>query len=209
MYVSSFICLLCVGNFSLHLKKRFWSYIYLGECPKIEYGHHFHGNQTRDFFFICSPSFFILIIINIQWNDWAEKWAKQFLDQHPPPPSPKGEGTVGGGDTKPNSLGTTGQTHWPTHRSGKRCSWTRRITVWSITEVTLTVIFDRSVDAYLRLSVEDELSERVDAVSLQMHLFHFGAVQHVHKRLQQHFNIYNLKTHFWYTEESTCMSHDC
>ena len=53
--------------------------MYLGECPKIEYGHHFHGNKPREFF--SSLYLFILIIINIQWNDWVEKWAKQFLDQ--------------------------------------------------------------------------------------------------------------------------------
>ena len=85
--VRFFICLLCVCNFSLHLKKRVWRYMYLGECPKIEYGCHFHGNQLRDFF---SPHVFILIIINIQWNDWVEKLAKQFLDQHPPPLRSKG-----------------------------------------------------------------------------------------------------------------------
>ena len=46
---------------------------------------HFHGNQPREIFFGLSPYFFILIIINIQWNDWVKKWPKQFLDQHPPP----------------------------------------------------------------------------------------------------------------------------
>ena len=45
------MCLLCLCNFSLHLKKLFWSYRYIGECPKIEYGRHFHGNQTRRIFF--------------------------------------------------------------------------------------------------------------------------------------------------------------
>ena len=30
--------------------------------------------------------FFVLIIINIQWNDWVGKWAKQFIDQHSPSP---------------------------------------------------------------------------------------------------------------------------
>ena len=35
---------------------------------------------------VFSPYCFILIIINIQWNDWdLEKWAKQFFDQPPPP----------------------------------------------------------------------------------------------------------------------------
>ena len=33
---------------------------------------------------IFSPDFFILIIINVQWNEWVEKWAKQFFDQHLP-----------------------------------------------------------------------------------------------------------------------------
>ena len=40
-------------------------------CPKIEYGRHFHGNQPREIFFFSI--FFILIIINIQLNDWVEK----------------------------------------------------------------------------------------------------------------------------------------
>ena len=38
-----------------------------GECPKIEYGRHFHGNQQRGKkIWIFSPYFFILIIINVQ-----------------------------------------------------------------------------------------------------------------------------------------------
>ena len=89
LYVSSFICLLCVCNFSLHLKKRFWIYMYLGECPKIEYGRHFHGNQPREICCCCVFSIFFHtdhnIYIYIQWNDWVEKWAKQFFDQPPPP----------------------------------------------------------------------------------------------------------------------------
>ena len=35
----------------------------LFECPKIEYGRHFHGNEPRELF---SPSFFILVKINVQ-----------------------------------------------------------------------------------------------------------------------------------------------
>ena len=37
---------------------------------------------NRGTFFLCAFFiFFILIIIHIQWNDWVEKWAKQFFDQ--------------------------------------------------------------------------------------------------------------------------------
>ena len=70
MYVSLFICLLCVCNFSLHLKKRFWSYMYLGECPKIEYGRHFHGNQPRKFFCFV----FISIFFHTDHNKYTMKW---------------------------------------------------------------------------------------------------------------------------------------
>ena len=31
-----------------------------------------------------SPYFFILITINVKWNEWIEKWAKQFFDKHLP-----------------------------------------------------------------------------------------------------------------------------
>ena len=40
--------------------------LYLGECPKIKDGRHFHGNEAREqnhFFF---SMFFILIIINVK-----------------------------------------------------------------------------------------------------------------------------------------------
>ena len=35
-------------------------------------------------YFVFFSIFFILIIINVQWNEWVEKWAKQFFDQHLP-----------------------------------------------------------------------------------------------------------------------------
>ena len=38
------------------------------------------GNFVLFFFSI----FFILIIINVKWNEWIEKWTKQFFDQHLP-----------------------------------------------------------------------------------------------------------------------------
>ena len=64
LYVFSFICLLGVCTFSLHVKEVFLSYMYLGECPKIEYGRHFHGNQPREK--ICLNFSPYLIIIDVQ-----------------------------------------------------------------------------------------------------------------------------------------------
>ena len=40
-------------------------------------------NRMEKIILIFSLHIFILFIINIQWNEWVEKWAKQFLDQHP------------------------------------------------------------------------------------------------------------------------------
>ena len=48
LYVSSSVYLLSVRKFSLHLKEPFKSYMYLGECPKIKDGRHFHGNEARE-----------------------------------------------------------------------------------------------------------------------------------------------------------------
>ena len=57
-------------SFSLHLKKRFWSYMYLGVCPKIEYGRHFHGNQPRE-----KKMFgFFLHIFHTDHNKYTMKW---------------------------------------------------------------------------------------------------------------------------------------
>ena len=39
------------------------------------------GKKIILFFFTI---FFILIIINVQWKEWVEKWGKQFFDQHLP-----------------------------------------------------------------------------------------------------------------------------
>ena len=40
--------------------------------------------------------FLILIIINVKWNEWIEKWAKQFFDQHLPLTGPiNGSYTLG------------------------------------------------------------------------------------------------------------------
>ena len=36
-----------------------------------------------------SPYVFILIIINVKWNEWIEKWAKTFFDQHLPLTGPR------------------------------------------------------------------------------------------------------------------------
>ena len=47
--------------------------MYLGECPKIKDGCHFHGKESagkKSFFFSI---FFILIIINVKSNEWIEK----------------------------------------------------------------------------------------------------------------------------------------
>ena len=40
--------------------------------------------RGKIFVLFFSPYFFMLIIITVQWNEWVEKWAKQFLDQHLP-----------------------------------------------------------------------------------------------------------------------------
>ena len=56
--------ILCGCNFSLHLKKRFYSYMYLGECPKIEDGRHFHENEAWEFFLFC----FVLHIFHTDHN---------------------------------------------------------------------------------------------------------------------------------------------
>ena len=73
LYISSFIYLLCVCNFSQHLKKR--KVMYLGECPKIKDGRQFHGNEAwgKKIILLFSPYFFILIIINVQRNECVEK----------------------------------------------------------------------------------------------------------------------------------------
>ena len=44
----------------------------------VEYGRHFHGNEPNqgEFIFYAFSIFFILIIINIQWNEWFEKLTK-------------------------------------------------------------------------------------------------------------------------------------
>ena len=58
--------------------------MYLGECPKINMAaismEMKRGEKIIGFF---PPYFFILIIINVQWYEWVEKWAKQFFDQIP------------------------------------------------------------------------------------------------------------------------------
>ena len=60
IYMSS----ICVQLFTAFEEEILKLYMYLGECPKIEYGRHLHGNQLWEFFFL--PYFFTLIIINIQ-----------------------------------------------------------------------------------------------------------------------------------------------
>ncbi len=46
----SYMSSMCVQLFTA-FEEGFWSYMYLGECPKIEYGHHFHGNKPREKYF--------------------------------------------------------------------------------------------------------------------------------------------------------------
>ena len=36
------------SNLSLQLKKRFYGYMYMGECPTIKDGRNFHGNETLE-----------------------------------------------------------------------------------------------------------------------------------------------------------------
>ena len=43
--------------------------MYLGECPKIGYGHHFHGNQPREIFLG-----FFLPIFHTDHNKYTMKW---------------------------------------------------------------------------------------------------------------------------------------
>ena len=71
VYVSSFICGLyvyasfhCIGSSGF---KIIWR-AYLGECPGIEDGRHFRGNEPQGKRVFC---FFILIIIHLQWNEWV------------------------------------------------------------------------------------------------------------------------------------------
>ena len=50
MYISSFVCLLCVQLFTA-FEEAVLKFMYLGECPKIKNGRHFHGNEAREIFF--------------------------------------------------------------------------------------------------------------------------------------------------------------
>ena len=63
--VRFFICMssMCVQLFTA-FEEAVLSYMYLGECPKIKDGRHFHGNEARGIFFFSI--FFILIIINVK-----------------------------------------------------------------------------------------------------------------------------------------------
>ena len=59
--------------------------MYLGECPKIEDGHHFHGNQPQEFFFS--------ILFHTDHNKYTMKWlvwkmSKIVSRPAPPPPPP-------------------------------------------------------------------------------------------------------------------------
>ena len=44
---------MCVHIFTAFEESVLQVYMYLGECPKIEYGHHFHGNQPRESLCVC------------------------------------------------------------------------------------------------------------------------------------------------------------
>ena len=64
----------------------------LGESPRNKDGRHFHGNEARGKKWFCfSLHIFhtdhnkkIHCTFNVQWNEWVEKLAKQFFDQHLP-----------------------------------------------------------------------------------------------------------------------------
>ena len=62
--VSFFICIssMCVKLFTAFEKAVL--NMYLGECPKIKDGHHFHGNEARGKKNVSI--FFIMIIMNVQ-----------------------------------------------------------------------------------------------------------------------------------------------
>ena len=45
--VSSFVCLLCMCFFFIAFEEAVLKFMYLGECPKIKDGRHFHGNKAR------------------------------------------------------------------------------------------------------------------------------------------------------------------
>ena len=57
---------MCVQPFTAFEEAVLKLYVYLGECHKIEYGRHFHGNQPREKCVDVFSIFSILIIINIQ-----------------------------------------------------------------------------------------------------------------------------------------------
>ena len=46
VYVSS-----CMSSIYVQLFTAVEGYMYLGECPNIEYGCHFHGNEPQGIFF--------------------------------------------------------------------------------------------------------------------------------------------------------------
>ena len=48
--------------------------MYLGECHKTQYGHHFYRKETRK---NCLHKLFTLFIINIQLNELVEKLANK------------------------------------------------------------------------------------------------------------------------------------
>ena len=67
--VRFFMCMssMCVQLFTAFEEAVLKFFMYLGECPKIKDGHHFHGNEALgNNYFVFSPYFFILIIINVQ-----------------------------------------------------------------------------------------------------------------------------------------------
>ena len=60
---------MCVQLFTAFEEADLKLYIYLGECPKIEYGHHFHGNQLREQTFFN----FFLHIFHTDHNKYTMK----------------------------------------------------------------------------------------------------------------------------------------
>ena len=62
-YMSS----MCVHLFTA-FEEAVLSYMYLGQCPKIEYGRHFHGNQLRKLLL-----FFFSIFFHTDHNKYTMK----------------------------------------------------------------------------------------------------------------------------------------
>ena len=67
LYVSSFICLLCVCKISLDLIERILLYVYLTEHPEIQDGRRYLATRGPDNK-LASSTFFMPTIIKIKWH---------------------------------------------------------------------------------------------------------------------------------------------